>query len=269
MIPSYLFPFIMQVLCVSSWSLKRRQSQGTPEYMMKFGIDPGGGEYEVHNYISMSDSGIYTIGMWVYVTSDYDGEERFTHSRWWSSNVTLNINKAHGTTTGLVSPPRDKWTYITETFIATEEIFEFSLYIAYPKKNSNGYVYVTGVSVLGPDGTEYIGNGDFSNGNGIEQAYGSYGTYKIIKIADNGEISEALTYSPTTYPTEMPITTCFGNEKSQLENLKALVRIRAQPCLTDIQCQGRENFDNAAYCLDFACSCSDGVTISSPCPTTE
>ena len=71
--------------------------------MMRFGPSPEGGEYEVHNHIEMSDAGTYTIGMQVYVTSDYDGEERYTHSRWWTSS-----NDELGITNGLASPPRNQ-----------------------------------------------------------------------------------------------------------------------------------------------------------------
>jgi len=173
------------------------RSQDTPQYMMRFGPSPNGGEYQVHNYIDMSEAGTYTIGMWVYVTNDYDGEERYTHSRWWTSgkDCGLGLDCELGTTTGLATPPRNKWTYVTEKFYATTEVSKFALYVCYPQRNSNGHIYVTGVNVLGPDGTEYIGNGNFNGRDGIAEEYGSYGTYSIVKIAGNGEISKSFILS--------------------------------------------------------------------------
>jgi len=248
------------------------RSQLTPQYMMRFGPSPEGGEYEVHNHIAMSDAGSYTIGMWVYVTSDYDGEERYTHSRWWTSGNDCDpgLDCELGITTGLASPSRNQWTYLTDTFKATAQVSKFALYICYPQRNSNGYIYVTGVSVLGPDGTEYIGNGDFRGGDGIAEEYGSYGVYSIMMIAGNGYISQSLTHVPSISPTEVPTnlptewstTIFFDTGESEVKRIKALgdlAQIGTQPCLIDADCRGRQKFDGAVYCLDFSCHCSQVI----------
>merc|ERR1719193_3093401 len=245
------------------------RSQDTPQYMIRFGPSPNGGEYQVHNYIDMSEAGTYTIGMWVYVTNDYDGEERYTHSRWWKSgrDCGLGLDCELGTTTGFATPPRNQWTYLTEKFYATTEVSKFSLYVCYPQRNSNGYIYVTGVSVLGPDGTEYIGNGNYRGGDGIAEEYGSYGVYSIMKITGNGYISESLTHvpsiSPTNIPTNLPTehstTIFFDTGESEVKRIKALgdlAQIGTQPCTSDADCRGRQNFDGTVYCLNFSCYCS-------------
>jgi len=244
------------------------RSQDIPRYMMRFGPSPEGGEYEVHNHIEMSDAGTYTIGMWVYVTSDYDGEERYTHSRWWtSSNDCDHLYCELGITTGLASPRRDQWTYLTDTFKATTQVSKFALYICYPQLNSNGYIYVTGVSVLGPDGTEYIGNGDFRGGDDIAEEYGSYGAYSIMMIAGNGLISESLTRIPSSSPTEIPTnlptewstTIFFDTRKPEVDRIKALgdlAQIGTELCFSDADCRGRQSFDGAVYCLRYSCYCS-------------
>jgi len=260
---------IMRIAGNGEISTRFTRSQNTPQYMIRFGPSPEGGEYEVHNHIEMSDAGTYTIGMWVYVTGDYDGEERYTHSRWYTSDkdCELGLNCQLGTTEGLASPPRDQWTYLTETFNATAQVSKFSLYICYPQRNKNGYVYVTGVSVLGPYGTEYIGNGDFKGGNGIYEEYDSYGTYSIMMIAGNGEISESLIHIPSISPTEIPknftiewpVTILFDTRESEVERLKALrdvARIGTETCFSDAGCIGRQDFDGAAYCFRFSCYCS-------------
>lgn len=213
-------------------------------HMIRLGPSPNGGEYEVHNNKEMGDSGTYTIGMWVFVTSDYDGEMRFTHSRWWDADDDLNNNLAYGTTDGTASPPRDEWAYITEEITATEDIFEFSLYIGWPQRNDNGYIYVTSVSVLGPNGTDYIGNGNLNHGEDIEEERYSYGTWSIIQIEGNGVIpelpsTEAPTLSPTVYAefflkyvSKWPHCTnleCFGD--TPLDDAKDF-------CLSSSDCDG-------------------------------
>jgi hypothetical protein len=144
---------------------------------LRLGPSSSGGEYQLDIYPTDAPTGMYTITAWAMVTDDYDGTEQILHSRFYSSSGEI------GTTGGGWPTQTDTWEQISVTFDSSSAVpTMISWYVGYPEKNSNGYIYVTNLQIIDPDGKTLLEDGDFPGGADMStlNSGGSYGTYSTV-----------------------------------------------------------------------------------------
>ena len=99
---------------------------------------------------------------------------------------------------GALPSRRNVWERLTQTFPADgAQTTAIRWHLGYNAKSTKGYIYVWGISVTAPDGTELVPDGDFPGGAhpSTYRADLSYGTFALIN-----ECSYLGVLPPETYP---------------------------------------------------------------------
>jgi len=148
------------------------------------------GEYELRVNTRGAKAGTYTLSAQVKYDTLFNGNMMMLHTRWYSGRKVIGTT-AKGTP-GDAARKRNGWVKVTTTFKATKNPTRLAWYIGYPQGQDQGNSWVTGLSLMGPDGKEYIKNGNFDRGRNVGgYCRGcSYGNRKIVKT--NSPVGPAL-----------------------------------------------------------------------------
>ena len=138
-------------------------------------------EYELRVNTPGGKAGKYTISAMVKYDTLFNGNMMVLHTRWYNK-----ANKAVGTTSrgtpAVGTRKRNGWIPVTTTITMKTPPKRLAWYIGYPQSQDKGNSFVTGVSIKGPGGEEYIPDGDFAAGKLKSWCRScSYGNYAVIK----------------------------------------------------------------------------------------
>ena len=154
----------------------------------------GDWEYEL-NINGKSLSGEWTLAAWVKIDDEWDG----TNNDWGIFHARFDPSGNRRSTGGGALPSRrNVWERLTQTFPADgAQTTAIRWHLGYNAKSTKGYIYVWGISVTAPDGTELVPDGDFPGGAhpSTYRAGLSYGTFALIN-----ECSYLGVLPPETYP---------------------------------------------------------------------
>ena len=152
-------------------------------YSLAFGT--GRTEYELQFTNLQLPSGVYTISAFAKYTSDYDGQQIWTHARFFDRiNGVIGKTAEYTPVAGAYPTQSGEWQHISETFdTGSRRVGRIFWYVGYPGDATSGSRFITQLQITTPDGTTLIPDGDFPNGADLANFVGSesQGLYGVVR----------------------------------------------------------------------------------------
>jgi hypothetical protein len=147
-------------------------------------------EYVLNVPLTNAIKGIYTIEAWVKYTHDYNGADKYAiNTEWWGVAAVGVI----GTTKlGWPQSP-DRWEKVSVTFDTGQHApLNMKWFVGKRDNGGNiGYIYVTDLSIDGPQGTTYL-FGNFANGADLSyydaSSSSATSTYSIVSYLNSNQL---------------------------------------------------------------------------------